>query len=163
VTISDVNRTASLFVVDYQLGWLTYMGAWFRADYPASFSVVNRQVSSTRPDSYEAASFISADGLVEFYVFSPQWRGASEWVKLLPGEREVDRSTEESKERHVTHVTLVGPDESYRRSWVEVVELLDGAPNTNHCFGIKYASQAAHDKYRRRYLRFKASLVQYGD
>ena len=163
VTISDRDRAASLFVMDYQPGWLTYMGAWFKVDYPASFSVVNRQASSSFPGHYEAASFVSPDGLVEFYVFSPQWQGESEWVKPLAGEREVDRSTEESESRCVTHVTLVGPDESYRRSWVEVVELLDGEPNTNHVLGIKYASPAAHDKHRRLYLRFKASLVQYAD
>jgi hypothetical protein len=163
VTIADGDRTVSLFVTDYQPGRLTYMGAWFKVDYPASFSVIDRQASSSLPDRYEAASFVSPDGLVEFYVFSPQWRGDAEWVKLLPGEHEVERSTEQTENRRRTHVTLVGPNDSYRRSWVETVELLAGEPNTNHVFGIKYANQAAYDKYRRLYLQFKASLIQYAD
>ncbi len=159
VTVSHAGAQVTLPVFAYRPGWLPYRGAWFKIDHPASFTVVNRERSASG-QGYEAASFVSPDGLVEFYVFSPQWRGESQWVKPRAGEREIARSVENNGDRTATYVTYAGPGGAYERAYVE---MRDAMSNTNWFFGIQYKSKSAYDRYRSLYLQFKASLVQYAD
>jgi len=159
VTVIYADRQATLLVFAYRAGWLPYMGAWFKIDYPVHFRPIGREQSSSG-QGYDGASFVSPDGLVEFYVFSPQWQGESNWVKPKPGERESARSTERDGDRTATHVTLTGPDDAYERAYVEIK---DDLSNTNWFFGIMYENQNAHDKYLPLYLEFKEGLVQYAD
>lgn len=159
VAVSHAGREALLTVHPYRPGWLPFRGAWFMIEYPAAFTVTPREPSATA-ERHEAASFISPDGLVEFYVFMPQWRGQSEWVRLRPGEREIARTVDRSAERTATHVTYAGPQRSYERAWMEV---RDSMSDTNWYFGFKYRDNSAYDKYRPMYLQFRNSLVQYAD
>lgn len=140
--------------------WRTYRGAWFEIKYPPGFSV-HPSLRSSSAQSYDSAFFASADGSVEFYVFSPQWNGN-------PSDIEVDRSmevavaqnTERQGERVVRRVTIRARDNSYLRSFEDVE---DEQSNTRRVFGIKYRDQAAYNRYRQAYLTFKGSLVQFAD
>lgn len=159
ISVSYEGREALLVVHPYRSGWLPFRGAWFMVEYPAHFTVTPREISASSA-GYEAASFLSPDGLVEFYVFSPQWGGQSEWVRLQPGEKEIARSVDGSDKRTTTQVTYAGPQRSYERAWIEIRDTLS---NTNWYFGFKYRDKSALDRYRPMYLQFRDSLVQYAD
>ena len=138
---------------------LTYQGAWFDIDYPRGFRALERERSGSA-SGYDSASFLSPDGSIEFFVYSPQWSGTTYWTSLGPGETEASRTQSVEGNLHYTRVMITGPGGAYQRAWVEVRDTLT---NTNHIFGIKYADQAAYDRYRDAYLHFKDSLVQYAD
>ncbi len=135
----------------------TYKGAFFSICYPASFKVQPQQKSATGP-GYDAVSFVSPDGLAEFYVFSPQWRGEPEWIKRRAGEKQISYKVEENARRRIVYVTRRGP--GYQRSYADVYDKQNG---TRHVFGFLYKNHAAYRKYRLLYLKFKHSLVQYSD
>lgn len=134
-----------------------YKGAFFSICYPASFKVQPQQKSATGP-GYDAVSFVSPDGLAEFYVFSPQWRGEPEWIKRRAGEKQISYSVEENARRRVVYVTRKGL--GYLRSYVDVYDKQSG---TRHVFGFRYKNQAAYRQYLPLYLKFKHSLEQYSD
>lgn len=142
-------------------GWPIFRGTWFTVKYPPGFVVTPREpgatTTGTRPDG---VSFGSPGGKVEFYVYSPQWSGTSQWIKPRPGESLIDKKTEESDRRKVTHVTLKGVSGSYRRVYIDT---LDKLSNTRTVFGIKYWGEGAYQQYRAQYLLFKQSLVQFTD
>lgn len=142
--------------------WPAYEGAWFRVEYPPEFKVILRERSSTvsEPKKYDGVSFVSPDGQVEFYVFSPQWIGDSEWVKLRRGERLTGRLKDETPKRKAYYGTIRGPHGKYSRCYED---LTDKGSNTRRVFGFKYLSRQAHEKHRAKYLMFKRSLVQYAD
>lgn len=163
VTVSDARRgSMGLVVVKDKGAWRTYQGAWFDVDFPAGFSVVNMEPSASMQGGpyYESARFMSPDGAVEFYVFSPQWRGQSDWAKVWADEKPGEVKHQRSGSRLITWGSATGPGGKYQRAWVQTE---DEATNTNHVFGIKYTSQAAYNRHKAQYLRFKGSLVQYAD
>lgn len=142
-------------------GMATYKGAWFEVKYPVGFKVVVREKAGEENEGRSSAlgvSFVSPDGLVEFYVFSPQWNGRSEWILRREGEKQTGYSRKRVDDEIITAVTRKGP--GYSRSYAdyESPEL-----NTRKIFGYKYASEAAYKAYRPLYLKFKGSLVQYAD
>ncbi len=134
-----------------------YEGAWFDIKYPASFTVKPQQESASGP-GVDAVSFLSPDGLVEFYVYSPQWSGEPRWIHRRPGEVQTSYSRETARSRTIIYVTRQGPD--YTRSYADYSDAMCG---TRWVFGYKYKNQAAYSKYRSRYLTFKQSLQQYAD
>ncbi len=138
---------------------LTYQGAWFDVDYPRGFTVLERELCASST-GYDGVSFLSPDGAVEFYVFSPQWSGQSQWATIKPGEREVSRSQERQGDKLITWVEVAGEDGPSHRAWVEIA---NPTYNVNHFFGIRYQNQADYQRYQSRYLSFKESLVQYAD
>ncbi|MGE5532662.1 MAG: hypothetical protein ACM3VW_11160, partial [Bacteroidota bacterium] len=106
----------------------------------------------------DGASFLSPDGQVEFYVYSPQWRGQSQWLFKRQGEKAGTKSTQSSKTTSITYMTFTGP--GYTRAYADY-KSTDGS--TRWGLGIKYKSQAAYNAYRPLYLKFKQSLKQYAD
>jgi hypothetical protein len=155
---ATTTSSPSLPKADDPEAWATYRGAWFSVRYPEGFRVVPRERSRTKTDGYDGVSFRSPDGRVEFYVFSPQWNGESEWTRLRSGETEEDRSTEKKGDSQAEQVTVRGP--GYSRSWVDVT---NAAQNTRHVFGYKYKNAAAYADFRPLYLKFKESLQQFAD
>lgn len=157
-----------------------YTGAWFKISYPADFTVrpitSPQQNVSSKPDE---ATFVSPDGAIEFFVYSPQWSGDPIWyLNQQAGEQKKSDTTSTEKtpvNSHVSSVkvsrwiTFVANDGSYTRALVSIKggneDSASGASemSTHMVFGIKYKNQAAYDKYLQQYLAFKKSLVQYAD
>jgi hypothetical protein len=135
----------------------TYEGAWFDIRYPASFTVKPQQQCASG-EGYDAVSFLSPDGLVEFYVYSPQWSGEPQWIHRRPGEQQASYSRQTVRSRTITYVTRKGP--GYLRSYADT---RDAMCNTRWVLGYQYQNQAAYNKYRPLYLKFKQSLRQYAD
>jgi hypothetical protein len=141
--------------------WRTYKGAWFEIKYPSTFKARPSLESISFDGQYDSAVFTAADGSVEFYVFAPQWNGK-------PTDIELDARAEESVSEHsetkgtitVRRVTIKAKDGSYTRAF-EDTENTD--LNIRRVFGFKYRNQAAYNKYRNQYLKFKNSLQQFSD
>ena len=163
VQISAPDRHPwGLVVVKDKGAWRTYQGPWFDIDFPAGFWVSGGTFDlAPRGRLYsDAALFLSpGGGQVQFYVYSPQWSGKSEWAQPRADEKLGEVRTERRGLKTVTWTSVTGPG-GYTRAWVETV---DGMTNTNHVFGIRYPDQAAYNKYKAKYLKFKDSLVQYAD
>lgn len=138
----------------------TYSGAWFDIKYPSTFTVKPSLKSATNANGYESAFFQSPDRLVEFYVFSPQWSGKATDIALKTTEKITSTKTETSDNITIRWWTITANNGSYTRSYEEKT---DNLSNTNRVIGIKYKNQSAFDKYKKQYLAFKASLVQYAD
>jgi len=138
-------------------GFKKYEGAWFDIRYPASFTVKPQQQSASG-EGYDAVSFLAPDGLVEFYIYSPQWSGEPDWIQRRPGETQTSYSRQRDGDKIITYVTRQGP--GYTRSWADIRQ---PAFSTRWVFGYQYQDQDAYRKYRPLYLKFKQSLKQYAD
>lgn len=149
-----------------EVGTTLYKGLWFDIEYPQNFSA--RPAVQT-----DEAYFLSPDGTVEFFVFSPLWAGDPEnYLTIAPTEELVSEKTEEIKEAEkpgqygdkITHwVTVKAKDGSYYRSFVSIREQINTGSEIHHVFGIKYKNDTAYQKYRDTYITFKESLRQYSD
>ena len=142
------------------LSYKKYKGAWFEVEYPFSFKAENSQKSSTSIEGFDSAVFTSADGSVQFYIFSPQWSGEAKDIALKPNEIKADSSSQILNGLTVKRWTIQAKDSSYFRSYESTSET---ESNINKIFGIKYSSQKELDRYRQAYLHFKNSLQQYAD
>jgi hypothetical protein len=158
------------------LSTTTYKGAWFDVAHPSTFTA--------RKEGMDEASFISPDGTVEFYVYSPQWSGDPVWYMQSQANEtlESDTSTEDLNPPNTNqygttyykkvfrYITFTAKDGSYKRSlvsitagWVIKPEDTDFSSKTHLVFGITYKDKASYDKYLGDYQMFKKSLVQYAD
>ena len=134
-----------------------FKGAWFEIKYPTSFSATG-SLKSISADGYESAFFKSPDGLVEFYVFSPQWSGEYSDINLKTNEKLQSTETKKSAYKTLIYWTIADKNAKYIRSYQETKD-----ESTNWVVGIKYKNQAAYNKYKSIYLKFKASLKQFAD
>ncbi|EIC19833.1 hypothetical protein [Thiorhodovibrio frisius] len=149
VAISSTTQAAS------------YTGAWFKVWYPDSFRAVPSIPSRTSGDGVDSAFFRSPDGQVEFYIFSPQWNGEPSDIAIDPARETVRaKETKPSGDGQVTWITLDANDGSYARSYQDTVS---NGGSVRWVVGIKYSSQAAYNRYKSSYLKFKRSLEQYAD
>lgn len=138
----------------------TYKGAWFDIEYPANFKVENSLKSSTNSEGFDSAFFTSPDGKVQFYIFSPQWSGKPDDIKIEENEKMLETKVENKNGIFINRSTVAAKDGSYFRSYEESSEM-EG--QINKVFGIKYASKEDLERYREEYLHFKNSLKQYAD
>lgn len=136
-----------------------YKGAWFRINYPSTFTAKS-SLKSTSAGGYESARFISPDRLVEFYVFSPQWSGDPKDIALKPNEKLAETRSQTKESQISTWWKITAKDGSYSRSYYEKKDTL---LNTKYVFGIKYSNQKAYMRYQKKYAAFKSSLIQYAD
>lgn len=144
---------------------LTYRGPWFDIDYPASFRPAGYDHAPGSTDyDRDGMRFVSPDGRVEFFAYSPQWSGDAAWATVWPGERIVDRSTGTEGSgfdaKQLTWVTVAGPEDAYRRSWLQIHQ---AELNVKYFFGIRFSDQTAYDRSKDAYAGFRQSLVQYAD
>jgi hypothetical protein len=81
-------------------------------------------------------------------------------MEATSSEKEDNRKVTEKNGVTITEVTLSAKNGSYSRSFIdyENKEL-----NTRHTFCVKYKNMSAYNKYKKQYLAFKASLVQFAD
>jgi len=146
---------------DTKPNWSAYSGAWFQIEYPPGFNA--------RRSLDDSAFFISPDNKVEFYVFSPQWKGEPTDFMLNSKTEKVvaHKEVETPKSKQAPWVTTTrwftvkAKNGSYWRSWVDTENT--GGLNTRKVLGIKYRDQKAYNQYKSRYIRFKNSLIQYAD
>lgn len=139
----------------------TFRGAWFEITYPRSFTARGSLPSyTTAGEGFDSAFFVSPDKEVEFYIFSPQWDGEATDIALKPNEKEASRQVKETKTETITYLTISAKDGSYVRSYQETFRKLG---NTRWVVGIKYRNQKAYNRYKKDYLSFKVSLVQFTD
>jgi hypothetical protein len=135
-----------------------FEGAWFTIKYPSNFTAVG-SLRSTSADGYESAFFKSPDGLVEFYIFSPQWGGNYDDISVKPNEKILSKNISKYSDNTITYWTISDKNATYLRSYQETS--LD--ETTNWVIGIKYKNQSAFNKYKQAYLDFKKSLVKFED
>jgi hypothetical protein len=134
--------------------WKTFQGNYFDVRYPAAFSAAST-------DGKDGVLCMSPDGLVAFYVYSPQWNGASAISKIDEASEVVKlRSTEVAGSRRIVRVTYERKDDHRMRSFEDVEDTLS---NTRRIFGIMYSTPQKYSEYRDAYLKFKGSLKQYAD
>lgn len=141
-------------------GFATFKGSWFDIKYPIGFKTVIREPAATGGGdgvACDGVSFISPDGLVEFYIYSPQWSGSPKWILRREGEKQTAYSVKKQGDKTVTYVTRKGP--GYMRSYADYRQY----ESVRWVFGYKYASEAARKAYSPLYLKFKQSLKQYAD
>ena len=176
-------------------GLKRYNGQYYSVEYPADFLAspsgpiqsidpnANLEDRGEEPDNEpvgeyyfintDESFFESPDGLVEFFVYSPQWSGKSKtYRKVLKTENITAREEKKTIKEgvHYGHIatdwlTLKARDGSYHRSYVS-----KQACHTNklescvsHIFGIKYKNKKAYDRYRDAYIGFKKSLKKFAD
>jgi len=144
-----------------------YTGSWFSILVPAGFEASPALEAEDRVET-EDARFTSPDGAVEFYVYSPQWGGTTDYFGLAAGEVMADESVTEKGEglnaTTMEYKTVRAKDGSYTRSTVFISKgEADAGSMTQHGFGIRYKDQASYDKYKEAYMEFKESLEQYAD
>lgn len=138
-----------------------YRGAWFEVHYPAGFKIQNSLQSSGMPHEFDSAFFVSPDGLVKFYIFSPQWAGETPDIAVKPElETEKTDKTETANGFKKRWFTISPRKKGFTRSYVETTNE-DGT--IRWVIGIEYADKKAYEKYQSAYLAFKKSLKQFAD
>jgi len=121
--------------------------------------------------TYEA-TFVSPDGEVEFYIYSPQWRDKPGYLNKR--ENEIIESDKNKKVHnrkkfeyiYVNQRTYTDKYGRYKRAYMH--KRVCPAPDqeegcTTLVFGIKFKNQASYNRYKKEYIRFKKSLEQYAD
>ena len=146
-----------------------YKGAWFSAEYPSSFKVRPSMRSLSDSEGYDSACFESPDGTVEFYVFSP-WPPVeydisvpADIVLNFSSEKIVSETTDKAGDRTIKSYTIKANDGSYSRSYQMSMDNMNDPPAVFLVVGIKYKDKASYDKYKKQYIAFKKSIVQYAD
>jgi len=152
---------ASLSHAENESHWETYRGAWFSIRYPSDFTVKSSLKSRTAMKGYDSAFFLSPEGAVQFYVFSPQWKGEATDIEIVSTLEEiVSEKTETKGDKAVRWYTIGAKDKSYLRSYVDTQ---DKSQNTRWVLGIKYSGMEANKAYQEKYQEFVKSLKQYAD
>lgn len=136
-----------------------FEGAWFDIEYPQNFSSTGSLKSSTG-EGYDSAKFTSPDKKVEFYIYSPQWGGDAIDINLKSNEKLLSSESKTNGEFRIKHWTIVAKDGSYTRSYQEKLNI---NTQSKSVVGIKYINSDAYEKYRKSYIAFKSSLIQYAD
>lgn len=158
VVVLSCYITATCVAREAGMQLRSYCGAWFSIDYPAGFRV-KPSLKSSSGQGYDSAFFVSPDGRVEFYVYSPQWSGKPIDAALnAKTERIVSKKVSVRKSSTITWTTITAKGGSYTRSLVDTID-----DSTRLVFGIKYSSSKSYGKYKKSYLAFKKSLRQYAD
>lgn len=144
--------------------WITYKGAWFEIKYPSGFTVKPARKSTTNVVGYDSVYFISPNNNVEFYVFSPQWKGEAKEIEINPNiEKLIDQNTTKERNEFGQSKTIrvfaaKAKDNSYFRAVRD-----ETTDDTRLIFGIKYKNKEMYNKYYNDYILFKKSLIQIAD
>lgn len=144
-------------------GMREYVGTYFTAQYPESFTLV-----ATGTDEVLVTS---EDGRASFYAFAPQWIGEPAYLSLREGEEVMIDETQDYvdvdpdvlypviKTRLIMYRALDG---SYTRSLIsEKRGFTESDTVTHRVFGLEYADESAYDEYLDAYLLFTESLKHY--
>lgn len=147
---------------------VSYNGEWFTVKYPSNFHA-SPLAPTRKMDAYtyvetDEATFVSPDGTVEFFIYSPQWSGdPKSYLEPMENERIESDKTEAATSDDayaITHqwVSFVDKEGKYTRSFhsrkSEVTHLV---------FGVKYTTIKDYERYKAAYMAFKKSVVQFAD
>jgi hypothetical protein len=142
-----------------------YNGTWFSISYPGDFTASPTGPTGSTSDytfvETDEAKFISPDGEVEFFVYSPQWGGdPASYLNTAANEKMISEKADSTdKASGITRwITFTDVSGKYTRSVTSIK-----TESTHLVFGIKYKDAKAYDKYKDAYTAFKKSLVQYAD
>jgi hypothetical protein len=102
---------------------------------------------------------------MQFYLFTPQWAGEAPGIALdTAREIEISRKSEAGKSSGAagtyTWTTIAAKDKSYTRTYQD---FLAGDGSIHWVIGMNYRDDAALQKYKAAYAKFKGSLRQFGD
>jgi hypothetical protein len=155
----------------------TYSGYYFSVEYPSIFEP--RPIPTNGFAETDEAYFLSPNGLVEFYIYSPLWSGTPDYLTILPTEELVSEKTENAERlplhtvgthRVLRWVTVKAKDNSYYRSFHSIKSQISDVPTDprkgrglHHVFGIKYKDEGSYAAYKDQYIAFKNSLQQSAD
>lgn len=143
-----------------------YKDSWFEIQYPINFTAYPNEPID-KFENYEfvktdEAHFLSANGSVEFFVYSPQWGGnpLSYLIKADNEEIENEKTTVDDIDSDIVlkWVTIKNKEGKYTRSYYS-----KQTESTHLVFGIKYKDQTSYDLFKEDYKAFKKSLIQYAD
>jgi len=137
-----------------------YHGAWFTITYPEGF-IPSGSLPSFSNDGFDSVFFREPHGLVEFYVYSPQWGGVASDIMFIPAHEElISKSEAISENNKVCWITIAAKDRSYLRS-IEETRSFGGS--SVKVFAIKYRDAEALSAFSNEYKEFKKSLQQTAD
>ena len=133
-------------------------GAWFQAKVPKGFEIQPSVVSSTITDDYDSYFYESPDGLVKFYVYSPQWNGTPNDI-TFPNEK-IEVETVSNDDGSTTRYWTLPPNKQhpYYRSFAETK-----SESSILITGFYYKDEAARTNYSEAYKEFKNSVIQFAD
>ncbi|MCB0479347.1 MAG: hypothetical protein KDC84_14355 [Crocinitomicaceae bacterium] len=146
-----------------------YYGSFFKVSYPQDFRPAPDGPKAKYPEGdqeyieTDEAVFTAPDGVVQFYVYSPQWGGNCSWEEAMENEKLIDSKSNEQEQEvggvtTTTYLTFEAKDHSYTRSvFIQTTE------TTKKAFGVKYPNTETYNLYKPEYVEFKKSLVQYAD
>lgn len=148
-----------------------YRGLWFDIEYPANFTSSPALPLETFNDikfvRTDEAYFSDPNNEVEFYVYSPSWRGEPDYLTIKPYEVLVSEESKQSKGDYgdtvIKWVTVKEDKGLYYRSYVYIRQQVGTESEVSHTFGIKYRDVGVYEKYRDAYIAFKDSLRQFID
>ncbi len=160
-TASVSNNTPVEYARDVY-NWKTYIGAWFEIDYPSDFIIAESIASPTldaTPTLYDSVYFYTNDKSAYFYVYSPQWNGTPNDIKILPGEKIISQNKEVyNNKTETTLVTIYGNDQAERI----VRDTTDPESNVHYVTIFKY-QKGDRFKFENDYTKFYNSLTQLAD
>lgn len=141
-------------------GWGTFKGAFFEIGVPPGFKA-SGQMPNPGGASFDAVSLWNATQKVEFYVYSPQWNGRSNYAGPIAGAEKVT-SRETSKQGNVSEeqLTITALDNSYVRF---IVSRTKENENTNTTFGVRVPNMSVYQQIKPTYVRWKQTLQQFAD
>ncbi|NOQ73624.1 MAG: hypothetical protein GQ574_16580 [Crocinitomix sp.] len=166
--VPEVMDSATLELIEWDQNYDVYQGNYFSIEYPSNFIAAPLEPTVTT-ESYtfidsDEATFTSPNGEVEFFVYSPLWGGEPQSYleqldnEEITAEKETTDLDEIGFERTIKWITYSDKDGQYSRSFVSTK-----TESTDLVFGIKSINDAAYEKYKEAYLRFKESLTQFAD
>lgn len=127
-----------------------FSGPAFSVAYPIEF-----YVNEMPGDSEYAATFVSPDNAVEFYMFFSLASGGSDsYIEHNPiTEKIVSTKTVADKSGTITWITIAAKNQSYTRSY----QIHKNSGVMYKAVGIRYRNQAVYNAYKSKYLHFKKS------
>jgi hypothetical protein len=167
-TIFEVSEPLIAEIAEWDGEYKAYNGNYFTVQYPSNF-ITHPFEPTDQMDEYDfistdEATFTSPDGEVEFFVYSPLWGGAPESYlearenEEITTEKETCDNSIEGWPKIIKWVTYTDKNGAYTRSYVSTK-----TESTDLVFGIKSINDAAYEKYKEHYLKFKESLEQFAD
>ncbi|MBS0657696.1 MAG: hypothetical protein JSR82_05535 [Verrucomicrobia bacterium] len=141
-------------------GWGKFKGAFFEVGIPPGFKA-SGQMPNPGGAGHDAVSLWNATDRVEFYVYSPQWNGRSNYAGPIPGTEKVT-SRESSRQGNVAEeqLTITALDNSYVRF---IVSRTKENENTNTTFGVRVPNMSVYQQIKPTYVRWKQTLQQFAD
>lgn len=163
---SESSTSEETTVTENTLG--SYMGSWFNIQYPGDFTASPSEPVEEWEDikyiNTDEASFVSPEGDVEFFVYSPQWSGEpKDYLELKGNEKIISEETTENGEQVTKTAVIQSETPEYFREYESVRYFVGTGSEIHHVFGFKYKNEELKTAYNDQFETFKSSLEQFAD